>query len=211
MTRLVIWGCGGMAREVNLLCERRGDHVVGFLDERPEMKGQIVDDLPVLGDISDIAGQRSEVSVLCAGVGEPALRKRLADRTTGAGFNIAGPLLDPGVYLSNRSSIGAGSIVCDGAVMTVNVHIGAHVIVNRLATIGHDSIIEDFVTVSPGVNISGNVVLEEGAFIGTGASIRERTRVGAWAVVAGGAFVKDEVPERSMVAGVPAIVKKQSI
>lgn len=209
MIRLVIWGCGGMAREVNHLCERRGDHVMGFLDERPEMKGQVVDDLPVLGDISDIANQRSEAGVLCIGVGDPSLRKRLAERTVDAGFAIADPMLHPGVYLSSRSSIGAGSILCDGAVMTVNVHLGAHVIVNRLSTIGHDSVVEDFVTVSPGVNVSGNVVLGEGAFIGTGASIRERVRIGAWSVVGGGAFVMDDVPERCTVAGVPAVVKKQ--
>ena len=44
---LVIWGCGGHAREVLHLCEQLGIEVAGFLDERSEWKGQIVDDVPV--------------------------------------------------------------------------------------------------------------------------------------------------------------------
>ena len=111
MTKLVIWGCGGFAREVNHLCEQRGDTVAGFLDERPEMKGHVVDGLPVLGDISDIADQREEVKVVCAGVGDPALKARFAEKTLKAGFVFAGPLLHPSVYMSSRNSVGkaAGS------------------------------------------------------------------------------------------------------
>jgi hypothetical protein len=40
--KLVIWGCGGHGREVLSLCEDLGFEVVGFLDERPEMKGRVV-------------------------------------------------------------------------------------------------------------------------------------------------------------------------
>lgn len=209
MTQLVIWGCGGMAREVNLLCEQRGDRVLGFLDERPEMKGCVVDDLPVLGDIADIAGLRDTVEVVCAGVGDPRLKKKFAEKTARAGFAVAGPLVHPGVYVSKRSSIGSGAVVCDGCVMTVNVHLGAHVIANRNSTLGHDVTVRDYATVSPGANVSGNVEIGEGAFVGTGASIREKVTIGAWSIVGGGAFVKDDVPGGCTVAGVPAIIKQR--
>lgn len=210
MNDLVIWGCGGMAREVNLLCEQAGRRVVGFLDERPQMKGKIVDDVPVLGDIEDIGHLRGSVSVICAGVGDPALKRRFADRTDKAGFRVAGPIVHPGVYLSQRSSVSDGSVICEGAVITVNVHIGRHVVINRNATLGHDVDIDDYVTISPGANISGNVSIGEGVFIGTGASIREKISIGAWSVVGGGAFVKDDVPVDRTVVGVPArVVERQ--
>lgn len=210
MTRLVIWGCGGFAREVNHLCEQRGDKVVGFLDERPEMKARVVDGLPVLGDIGDIADQREAVKVVCAGVGDPALKARFAEKTLEAGFEFADPLLHPSVYMSSRNSLGVGTVICEGTVLTVNIDVGAHVIVNLVSTVGHDAQIADFVTISPGVNVSGRVTIDEGAFIGTGASIREQVHIGAWSVVGGGAFVKDDVPERCTVVGVPAVQKKRN-
>lgn len=38
MRKLVIWGSGGHAREINWLCEELDVQVMGFLDERPEFK-----------------------------------------------------------------------------------------------------------------------------------------------------------------------------
>jgi sugar O-acyltransferase (sialic acid O-acetyltransferase NeuD family) len=206
---LVIWGCGGQAREINLLCEQIGQTVVGFLDERPDMKGRVVDDIPVLGDIDDIASLRGTAHIVCAGVGDPNLKRRFADKTSRAGFDLAGPLVHPAVFISNRNSLGTGTIICEGAVLTVNIDIASHVIINRNSTIGHDVTIESFTTISPGANVSGNVTIEEGVFIGTGASIREDVRIGAWSVVGGGSFVRSDVPSGVLAAGVPAVCKKK--
>ncbi|UCG17322.1 MAG: acetyltransferase [Phycisphaerales bacterium] len=209
MRDLVIWGCGGMAREINHLCEQLGRKVVGFLDERSPLKGTIVDDVPVLGDISDIGPLCDEVAIVCAGVGDPALKKHFAEKTNAAGFQLAGPLVHPAIRLSARSSVQDGSVLCEGVVITVNVHIGRHVVINRNATLGHDAEVGDYVTVSPGANVSGNVRIGEGCFVGTGASIREKIEIGPWAVVGGGAFVKDDVPAGCTVVGVPASVLEQ--
>jgi sugar O-acyltransferase (sialic acid O-acetyltransferase NeuD family) len=206
--KLIIWGCGGHAREVNLLCEQIGHEVIGFIDERPEMKGAIVDDIPVLGDIGDIIEMRNEVEVVCAGVGDPALKKRFAEKTVSAGFKLAETLIHPSVYISKRNRLGIGSVICAGSLLTVGIQIGDFVIINRITNIGHDVVISDFATISPGVNVSGNVTIGEGAYIGTGASIREKVRVGAWSVIGGGAFVNCDVPDKTLYAGVPAVFKK---
>ncbi len=206
--KIVIWGCGGHGREVSALCQDAGVEVVGFLDERSEMKGRVVDDIPVLGDILDIPGLRNLVEVVCAGVGDPALKKRFFQKTRNSGFGLARPLIHPSAVLSSRVKLSEGCLVCAGSVLTVNIQIGLCVIVNRIVNVGHDCNIGDFSTLSPGCNLSGNVVLGEGVFVGTGASIREKIHIGDWSVIGGGSFVKDDVPGNSMVAGVPALLKK---
>jgi sugar O-acyltransferase (sialic acid O-acetyltransferase NeuD family) len=211
MRKLVIWGCGGHAREVLDLSEQLELPVLGFLDERPGMKYTIVDDHPVLGDLHDIERMKNEVQIVVAGVGSPALKKRFAEKTAKAGFQPAQPLIHPTVRVSKRNSLGIGCILCEGSVLTVNIHVGRFAFVNRSTTIGHDVLLDDYVTVSPGVNISGNVTVGEGAFIGTGASIREKIVIGAWSVIGGGAFVKGNVPESTLYAGVPATFNKHLI
>jgi sugar O-acyltransferase (sialic acid O-acetyltransferase NeuD family) len=208
MKRYVIWGCGGHAREVNWLCEQLGCEVIGFLDERPEMKGQMVNEIPVLGDLADIEDLHGEVDIVCAGVGDPELKKRFVEKTLQAGFQLAKSLIHPGVRISKRNRIGEGSIICEGAILTDNIDIGKYVIINRSANVSHDVVIGDYATIAPGVNIAGNVIIGEGAYVGIGASIREKISIGTEAVIGGGAFVKDDVPEKALAAGVPAQIKK---
>lgn len=182
--------------------------VAGFLDERPEWKGKIVDDIPVLGDLPDILPLQDRVKIVCAGVGDPFLKKRLVEKTANLGFQFADTLIHPSVFISKRNRLGIGSVICEGTIMTTNVVIQNFVIINRGVNISHDDFIDNYVTVAPGVNIAGNVTIYEGAYIGIGSSIREKITIGSWSVIGGGAFVKQDIPERTLYAGVPATFKK---
>jgi sugar O-acyltransferase (sialic acid O-acetyltransferase NeuD family) len=113
------------------------------------------------------------------------------------------------VQISKRNSIGIGSVICEGSIITTNVKINNFVIINRRVNVSHDNLIEDYVTIAPGVNIAGNVTIKEGATIGIGASIREKITIGPWSVIGGGAFVKDDIPGGTLYAGVPATFKKK--
>lgn len=201
---ILVWGCGGHGREVFHLCRQLGVEVAGALDERPFMKGVEVDGVPVLGDIGDAIQFRDRLPVFCAGVGDPALRKRLVSKTREAGFAFSDPLIHPGVCFSGLNQIGPGSMVAEGSILTVNIRIGAHVIVNRSVNIGHDCVISDFATLSPAATLSGNVTLEEGVYLGTCSGVREKLRLGSWSVVGGGAFVIRDVAPDAFVLGVPA-------
>ncbi len=80
-------------------------------------------------------------------------------------------IVDPSVILSKRVVIGEGTIICAGTIVTVDISIGKHVIINLDCTLGHDDVIEDFVTIYPSVNVSGNVRVGECSEIGTGVQI----------------------------------------
>jgi acetyltransferase-like isoleucine patch superfamily enzyme len=61
--------------------------------------------------------------------------------------------------------------------------------------------------VEQGIRAEG-IVIEDDVWIGGGAVVTDGVRVGRGAVVAAGAVVTDDVPERSIVGGVPARVLK---
>lgn len=208
MHDLVIWGSGGHARVVKQLCEQLGYRVLGFLDEREEMKGRMIDNTPVLGNLSNVDKLKERVQVVCGGVGEITLRKRLTLQTLDNGFHPAPALVHPSAHLPQGCQIGIGSIVLEHSVLSTGCRLGQFVIVNAQVFIGHDAIAGDFSTISPGVNIAGNVIIAPESFLGIGAVIRERVKIGTHSVVGGGAFVMDDVPDHVMVAGVPAVIKK---
>lgn len=202
--RLILWGCGGHAREVALVARQAGVEVVGFLDERPFMRGEIVDGIRVLGDLVDVEPRlTSSCEFFPGGVGDPRLKQRFAGRTEEAGLRVAAPLVHPGADIG-EALLGDGVFVANGVIMTTNVTVAEHVTVNRAANLSHDVTVGRFATVSPGVHLSGNVSIGERAYVGVCASVRERLTVADDAVVGGGSFVARDVAEGLTVGGVPA-------
>jgi acetyltransferase-like isoleucine patch superfamily enzyme len=55
----------------------------------------------------------------------------------------------------------------------------------------------------------GPITIGEGAYIGANATILHKVRIGRNAVVAAGALVREDVPDNSVVGGVPARLLKQ--
>jgi carbonic anhydrase/acetyltransferase-like protein (isoleucine patch superfamily) len=133
------------------------------------------------------------------------------------------PRLGPGVFLAPTSvlignvELGARASVWYGSVLRGDVHsirIGADANVQDGAVL-HGTQGEWPVLVGERVSIGHHAtvhgaVLEDDVLIGIGARVLEGARVGSWSLVAAGAVVREGtvVPPRSLVAGVPAVVKR---
>ena len=107
-------------------------------------------------------------------------------------------------------SIRPGCCILSGVVITSSVQIGQGCLINPNATISHDSILEDFVELSPGANVTGNCKIGGYSFIGANAVVLPKIKIGKNAIVGAGAVVTKDVADNSVVAGVPAVVKKQN-
>jgi len=77
-------------------------------------------------------------------------------------------ILDDNIEIKEGSFIGAYSI------LTTNIKIGRHAILNRGNHIGHDTVIGDYFSAMPGSIISGNVTIGNNVYLGTNSSIREK-------------------------------------
>lgn len=210
MNKLLIIGAGGFGREIAwLVRDVHGDAVSPiFAVERAYLDAPYADGIPIIA-MDEVP---ADVHHYVVAVGEPALRRRLSAECDARGM-LPATLVHPGVLRSSRIDIGPGSVICAGTILTTGIRIGRHVQINLACTVGHDVDIGDFTTISPGVHISGNVCIKHDAFLGTGANLINGTAgnpltIGAGAVVAAGACVTRDVPDGSMVAGVPAMRKR---
>ena len=76
---------------------------------------------------------------------------------------------------------------------------------------GHHTRIADFVTIQPGANIAGLVEIGEASYVGMGAIVIERRKIGKGVTIAAGSVVTRDVPDHALVAGNPAVIKKEGI
>ncbi len=207
MKDLVIIGASGFGRETAWLVERINKisaswKLLGFMDDALEMQGITVNGYPVLGTTAEI--NRYDAYYVCA-VGSAKIRKQIIDRIRKDNEEVRfATLIDPSVELSEHVVIGEGSILCAHSILTVNIEIGQHVIINLGCTIGHDVVIGDFVTAYPSVNVSGNVKIDDCAELGTGSQIIQGMKIGRGSVLGAGSVVISDIADHSLAAGVPA-------
>ena len=77
------------------------------------------------------------------------------------------------------------------------------------SVITHDVTIGEFCEISPSVNILGRVRIGNFVRIGAGSIIFPDVTIGDNVVIAAGAVVRNNVSANVMVAGIPAVVKKE--
>lgn len=205
---LYIIGAGGFGREVAWLVERINEieatwNLKGFIDDNTAIHGTLQDDYSVVGGCDYLMNITQEVWVVCA-VGSAKIRQKIVEKLKSFANVKFATLIDPSVIQSDHLDIGEGSIICAGTIITVDISIGNHVIINLDCTIGHDDIIHDFVTIYPSVNISGNVVVGECAELGTGMQIIQGKSIGRESIIGAGAVVIRDIPEKCTAVGSPA-------
>lgn len=203
---LVVIGAGGHAKVVIDLARRAGFDPVAVLDDDSRKLGQLVANVPVIGDRSMLSVLRDQgVLHALVGIGANTARLQIADWLNSEGMNCP-VAVHPAATVDDSARFGAGTVVMAGAVINADAHIGCHCIVNTAATIDHDCEIGDGVHFAPGVNLCGNVVVGVGALIGVGASVAPGKTIGDFATVGAGAAVVKDVAPRTTVVGVPARV-----
>lgn len=209
--RIVVVGAGGGAREIRWLIEdinrvQRTYDFVGYVTTDPTSPGRYDDRKNTIGAIDDVCSGRLAVDAVAIGIGNPAARYSIGTRLAGEGPTVRMPsLVHPTVIMDPTScSLGTGSILCAGAILTVNVTIGDFAMVNRSCNIGHEAVIGAGDVVNPLASISGGVEIGKRTLVGTNATILQYVRVGSDARVGAGAVVTKDVPNGTTVTGVPA-------
>ena len=203
---IAICGAGGFGREVRWLIDgiNTGDaewDFVGYFDDDADLRK--VDAGLYLGPVRALEEWSSPLAVVFA-IGSPQAKRRLIERVKNPALWFP-TLIHPACCVgSGPGSIGEGSIICAGTIITVDVQIGRHVILNLGCTVGHDTIIGDYSSFMPTVNISGEVLIGEAVYVGTGASIVNRVEIGRETIVGAGAVVTESLPPYCTAVGVPA-------
>ena len=209
--QIVIYGAGGFAREVAWLVEScNGDRqlydVVCLIDDNATSHGHKLNNIPVMS--LRAASRAFPAALAIGGIGNPHLRQQVMEKAAASGFGVA-TFVHPHTTYSRWVTIGTGTVICAGCILTTNITLGQHVQINLDCTVGHDVTMADYVTLAPGVHVSGQVRLGKRVYVGTGAVIINGTEVEPLIIeddvtIGAGACVTRSVSRGETVVGVPA-------
>lgn len=211
----VIIGGGGHAKVLIEILQLEGRYSpYAITDGDPSKRGNKILGIPIVGTDTELPklleNNVQHFIVGTGSVGKNQVRKRLFNKGCKAGFE---PLtaLHPTGKISGSAHIENGTALMAGAIVNVDSKIGKNCVINSGAIVEHDCHIADHVYLSSGVCLSSTVKINCGAFLGIGATIKQTVQIGAWSIIGAGSVVLDDVPPKTIVAGVPAKIIKTKI
>lgn len=190
--KLSIFGYGGHAREV--ACQI-GKKVTFFVDDRYVNQYTL-----------PISEFNPEEFALMVAVADPQERKRIVETLpkNTKYFTFIHPtclIFGEDVVIEEGSFVGANSVI------TTNVRIGKHAILNRGNQIGHDTLIGGYFSAMPGSIVSGNVEIGDCCYLGTNASIKEKIIIKDNITIGSNAAIVKNIEISGTYVGVPALRK----
>ena len=157
--KLALFGHGGHAREVAAQMEAT---VTFFVDDKYSN-----------GDIKPISEFDPKKYLLMVAVADSKDRAEIVSKLPEETeyFTFIHPTAQ---IMSDDVIIGEGSFIGANSILTTNIIIGDHAILNRCNHIGHDCIIGNYFSAMPGAMVSGNVNIGNCVYLGTNSSIIEK-------------------------------------
>ncbi len=124
--------------------------------------------------------------------------------------------IEPGAIIRDHVEIGDRAVIMMGAVINIGAVIGEGTMIDMNVVLGGRATVGKNCHIGAGCVLAGvieppsaePVVIEDDVVIGANAVVLEGIRVKKGAVVAAGAVVVEDVPENTVVAGIPARVIK---
>lgn len=209
MRKYIFWGATGQAIVLDELLQHTNDRLSALFDNNRELSS------PLKG-ISLYYGMEGlkqwiennnypsdyHFAVAIGGDGGKA-RIEIHEALTKLGFKTAS-LVHPTAFIAKNAALSESCQILPNATVCAMAKLGRQVIVNTAASVDHECILHEGVHVGPGVKMGGLVTIGQGTFVGTGATILPRINIGVNVTVGAGAVVTKDVPDNTVIVGVPA-------
>jgi len=156
-----VFGNGGHAREVISYLD---EDVTIFVDDQYEDENSIA--------ISKFDPKKFEIIIA---VSNPTVRRKIVeDLPKGTQFFS---FIHPSAIISGDVDLGNGCFIGPYCILTTNIKIGNHAILNRGVQIGHDCQIGDYLSCMPGVILSGNNIIGDDVYFGASSVTKEKIKI----------------------------------
>jgi len=188
--KLALFGYGGHAREVACQMDQE---VTFFVDDKYA---------PTVPNVTGISTFNPEEYLMMVAVADSKDRADIVSRLPKETkyFTFIHPTVQ---IMDDNIEVGEGSFIGANSILTTNIKIGKHALLNRGNHIGHDCFIGDYFSAMPNAVIGGNVWVDDKVYIGSCSNIKEKIKIIANTTIGMNAAVVKNITESGVYVGVP--------
>ena len=183
-------------------------NIIGFLDDDPKYEGEGVRGLPVLGPISLLKTLKDTdgVEAVYCPLGNNKLRVKFLTMARELGYETPN-YIHPSVLISPHVIIGNGVYILLGTTIMPYTEIKDYVMISMGVHLAHHNILDEGVFLSTGCNFGASIHAKKYAYCGISSTIMTGMHeLGEDCLIGAGAVVIRDVPDRAVMAGIPAKV-----
>lgn len=206
----VIIGAGTYGEVYAAYLKEAGINIIGFLDDNITLKDKVICEIPVLGNISKLETlkQTHNVEAVYCPIGNNKIRVKLLEYAHSLGYFIPN-YIHPSVTISPNVKIGKGVYILLGSNIMPYTIIKDYTMISMGVNIAHHSILEEGTFLSTGCNFGASIIAQKYSYCGIASTIMTGIKtLGEDCLIGAGAVVIRDVPNRAIVAGVPAKIIK---
>lgn len=199
--RILIYGAGGHCKTVISLLRLLDWSIAGVIDDNVE-PGTSISGIPVLGKADLLPKLRADgvenaVNAV-GGIGNYAVRWKIFEHLRELEFRFP-TLIHPAAFVEDTVTLAEGIQILAQSYISSESTVGFGTLINAGVIISHDGAIGRCVNLSPGALLAGAVTVKDFAQIGMGATVNLGLTVGSGARVGNSAVVKGDVPDNGRV------------
>lgn len=138
------------------------------------------------------------------GLGDPCLRKKLADKLTAQGGALTSLIAATALIGHYDVTIETGVNIMNNTMISNGVTVGEGALINAFASVHHDAVVGRYCEISPHATLLGCCNVGKFCSVGSNATILPDIKIGDLVIVGAGAVVTADLPDYSVAVGVPA-------
>jgi len=107
------------------------------------------------------------------------------------------------LIMDDNIEIGEGSFIGAYSILTTNIKLGKHTLLNRGNHVGHDTVSGNYLSMMPGAIISGNVTIGDRVYVGSNSSVKEKIKICNDVIIGLNSGVVKDIKKEGVYVGLP--------
>ncbi|MBN7813194.1 hypothetical protein J0A68_19725 [Algoriphagus sp. H41] len=175
--------------------------LLGFVDDRPKLRGKKFAGLPVLGNCDSV--MEIDKAALILAVDSPSEKMDIVRRLLYHPSLNYPNLFSKNAWVSRDCIFGKGNLILEGSLINFGTQIGNFNTIDQNCSIGHEAVISNYSYLGQAVNVGGYSFLEDSERIGSDVVISQGVRIGRDTEIGAGAQIEGDVPTESRIKTKP--------
>ena len=179
--------------------------ITAYYDDDSSLHGQIIDGVKIKGSIKDAIENESKTDTsVFVPIGNNPVRIKILKEFVLNGFDTPS-FIHENTIIHSSVKIGNAVYILPGTCIMPLSDIGDYTMISMGVNIAHHNTIGEGCFFSQGTNIGASIYIKDRAYVGISATLMTGVKsIGADCLVGAGAVVIKDVPDKAVVAGVPA-------